>query len=287
MTKALLPKLSIFQAIALAFLAKFSLALLFTLAVQLHGGDAESVAARLASDPFILASIQFIAFGAVLALGLSLAAPKESLRGALALQKIGLRELLTALIAGLALAIVLSETDNIFREIRPLREHERAQLARLLDQDALLARLGLAFAISIVAPITEEALFRGLMLRGIARTRGPYLALIISSALFGLGHVDPGADLNWPTLIVTALAGLYLGWITLVSGSITPAILIHSAHNAVALIPVERLPIPGLNVLEGDGEAIAHLPIASVAVAALSLLIAAVFFTRRDASTTP
>lgn len=284
MPKAFLPKLSIVQAISLAFLAKFALALLFTFAVQLHRGDAQSVATRLASDPFILASIQFIAFGAVLALGLNLAAPKESLRDGLALKRVGIRELLTALIAGLALAIVLSEADNLLRELRPLREHERAQLMRLLGQDGLLRQLGLALAISIVAPITEEALFRGLILRGLARSRGPYLALFVSSALFGLGHLDAGADLNWPTFIVTGAAGLYLGWITLVSGSITPAILIHAAHNSVALVPADRFPIRGLNVVDSE---IAHLPIASVAVAMLSLFIAALFFTRREASITP
>lgn len=284
MPKALLPKLSIFQAIALAFLAKFSLALLFTLAVQLHRGDAQTVAIRLSSDPLILASIQFIAFGGVLTLGLSLAAPKESVVDGLALRRTGWKELLTALIAGLALAIVLAELDNILREIRPLREHERAHLMRLLDQDSLIQYLGLALAISIVAPITEEALFRGLILRGLARSRGPYLALFISSALFGLGHIDPSADLNWPTFFITGAAGLYLGWITLVAGSITPAILIHAAHNSVALIPADRFPIPGLNVL---GDEIIHLPMASVAVAGLSLFIAALFFTRREASTTP
>lgn len=283
MSKALLPKISIPQAIGLTFLAKFSLALLFTLAVHLHRGDAAALAGRLASDPFILASIQFIAFGGVLALGLALAAPNESLPDAIALRRIGARELLTSLIAGLALAIVLSEADNLLRELRPLREHERAQLSRLLDQDGLIRHLGLAFAISIVAPITEEALFRGLILRGLARTRGPYLALLLSAVLFGLGHIDPSPDLNWPTFFVTFAAGLYLGWITLVSGSITPAILIHAAHNAVALIPADRFLIRGLNDLSDETT---HLPVASVAVAALSLLIAAVFFTRRDPSTT-
>lgn len=88
--------------------------------------------------------------------------------------------------------------------------------------------------------VTEEAFFRGFLLRriadGLARRLGAGnatgFALIVSSLLFGLAHAAGG-----PLLVLLAtIAGLHYGWAYLRSGRIEGAILTHFALNAVHFV---------------------------------------------------
>lgn len=265
-------------AIGLILAAKLGLVALFVLLLTLRagrGGDVERAAEALLGDPFTLAAVQAVVFGGALLMGLLLTARDVRVRDALRLTRPSLGQLLAAVVAGLALAAALSEVDNLLREIRPMTEAELEGRARLLGDTAILHRLGLVLAIVVVAPLTEEALFRGLVQNGLEKTRGPAFALGLTSLLFGISHVDIGLAMDWPTLVVTALAAAYLGAIALVARSITPCIVIHASHNAVALVHPDELRIEGLNVL---GEGVYHLPPVVVAASAAALLLAAIYF---------
>ncbi len=100
--------------------------------------------------------------------------------------------------------------------------------------DAVSATAGPARALAVLvlglAPgFAEELLFRGWIQRGLERWLRPGFAVAASAALFGLAHVDP----------VHASAatgmGLYLGALTVMAGSIRPAIACHVANNALAV----------------------------------------------------
>lgn len=79
----------------------------------------------------------------------------------------------------------------------------------------------------IVAPITEELLFRGIILTKL-KQYGKTFAIIIVSMLFGLLHG------NLSQTIPAFVMSLFLCQVTLKSGSIIPAISIHMINNAVA-----------------------------------------------------
>lgn len=79
----------------------------------------------------------------------------------------------------------------------------------------------------LVAPITEELLFRGIILTKLKRY-GKTFAIIIVSILFGLLHG------NLPQTIPTFVMSLFLCQVTLKSNSIIPAISIHMINNAIA-----------------------------------------------------
>lgn len=79
----------------------------------------------------------------------------------------------------------------------------------------------------IVAPITEELLFRGIIL-GKLKEYGENYAIIIVSIIFGLFHG------NLPQTIPTFIVSLFLCQVTLKSNSIVPAISIHMINNAIA-----------------------------------------------------
>ena len=84
-------------------------------------------------------------------------------------------------------------------------------------------------AVAIVPPIIEEFIFRGAIL-GSLRKHGDALAIIVSAVLFGFMH---GNFIQTP---VTFLTGLILGYLTVKTNSIIPAMILHFVNNAWAVL---------------------------------------------------
>ncbi|MCI9630575.1 CPBP family intramembrane glutamic endopeptidase [Thomasclavelia cocleata] len=94
-------------------------------------------------------------------------------------------------------------------------------------KDSFIVNICLIIYAVIVAPISEELIFRGLIL-GKLKQYGNVFTSIIVSLLFALIHG------NLPQSIPTFIVSLFLCWVTLQSNSIIPAISIHMINNAVA-----------------------------------------------------
>lgn len=86
------------------------------------------------------------------------------------------------------------------------------------------------FSSVILAPVAEELFFRGIVLRNVAKVSQRF-AIFFSAMIFGLMHGNPYQ------MILGFLIGIVLGYITVKTGSIIPAILCHMANNLVASIP--------------------------------------------------
>lgn len=84
--------------------------------------------------------------------------------------------------------------------------------------------------VGIWGPIGEEVFFRGFLLRGLEHRFGIKLAILISSVVFGLVHVAPGA------IFPTFFLGLAFAWIYVRTGSLWPSIFAHSVQNSLAII---------------------------------------------------
>jgi membrane protease YdiL (CAAX protease family) len=84
--------------------------------------------------------------------------------------------------------------------------------------------------VGILGPIAEEIFFRGYVLPGLVKRFGIGWSLLLSSLIFGLFHIDPGA------IVPTFALGLALGWVYLKTGSIWPAMFAHGLHNTVAVL---------------------------------------------------
>jgi len=82
---------------------------------------------------------------------------------------------------------------------------------------------------AVVAPIVEEIFFRGYMFAGLRPRYGWQKAAVVSSALFALIHLVPTA------IIPIFFLGYIFAYLYHQSNSIWPAILMHSATNALAL----------------------------------------------------
>jgi sodium transport system permease protein len=85
--------------------------------------------------------------------------------------------------------------------------------------------------LAIVPGVFEEIAFRGVLLHGLRRRFRPVVLAIVVGAIFGFFHVD-----LYRFVPVTYL-GFLLAGVTLLTGSIYPAILWHALNNAVALVP--------------------------------------------------
>ena len=76
------------------------------------------------------------------------------------------------------------------------------------------------------APLSEEIAFRGYAMSLLRRQFSPIAALVITSAIFAAVHLTQG--LSAPKLLVYVLAGLTFGFIALRTGSLLPAMVVHS-----------------------------------------------------------
>lgn len=85
--------------------------------------------------------------------------------------------------------------------------------------------------VCVLGPILEELIFRGLILKSLERF-GKMTAIVVSSAAFGLFHTNP------QQLFFAVTVGLVLGYLTLETKSIFPAMLAHIVNNTIRTIPV-------------------------------------------------
>ena len=84
------------------------------------------------------------------------------------------------------------------------------------------------FGLSTSAGICEELLFRGFLLAYLSNYMSMPIAVLLSSLLFGLGHLYQG----WQGVLRTAVMGLIFAGIYLWSGSLFIVIALHFAVDA-------------------------------------------------------
>jgi membrane protease YdiL (CAAX protease family) len=111
------------------------------------------------------------------------------------------------------------------------RFDQQSHLAFKLPSD-LAASLILVTLAVVVAPVTEELLFRGWIYTGLRHRLGVWPALILSSAMFALAHYE---DTHFYALAVFPI-GLALGGMRERAGSIKAPILFHAFYNLTAVL---------------------------------------------------
>jgi membrane protease YdiL (CAAX protease family) len=106
---------------------------------------------------------------------------------------------------------------------------------RELDLDRTYV-VSLLISAVVAAPLVEEAVFRGVILRGFL-SRMPWVAaVIVQGALFGVAHVDPerGAG-NIGLAMVLAAVGVVLGGGAYFLRRIGPTMIAHAILNGVVM----------------------------------------------------
>lgn len=88
-----------------------------------------------------------------------------------------------------------------------------------------------AIALSLVIPVAEELMFRGIVFKNVLNiTQKPWWAIAISALTFAIVHLNP-------VQIAFALPmGIVLGWVYWRTGSLWPCIVIHITNNLSATV---------------------------------------------------
>ena len=123
------------------------------------------------------------------------------------------------------------------------------------------------FHAAVVAPYVEELLFRGVILSGLLSNNTRNSAIVWSSILFSVSHLNP-----WQ-LSPALLYGFVFAWWTIRTGSLWPALLGHGLNNFLSTTFM-RFEIPYLAVSD-DYNVVVFNPwwwsASGVALAALGL----------------
>lgn len=99
--------------------------------------------------------------------------------------------------------------------------------------------VSIVLAAVIAAPIVEEMVFRGVVLRGLHRRVRLVPAVAAQALLFGLAHVDPVRGTgNVGLVIVLSSVGLALGGAAALLRRLGPSIVGHALFNGVVLLLV-------------------------------------------------
>ncbi len=101
------------------------------------------------------------------------------------------------------------------------------------ETPALWQKLALAFALVVLAPLGEELVFRGFMLRGLVRVLPFGVAAVLSGVVFGAAHLQYWTV--WPVLVGVAGFGIANAVIYARYGFRT-AVLAHAFFNLIAAV---------------------------------------------------
>lgn len=130
---------------------------------------------------------------------------------------------LLAGIAMLALNVVIEPTTTFIPMPDIIKDVFEAAFINSSLGDAILSTC-------ILAPLLEEFLCRGMMLRGMLPQKGARKAILWSAFLFAFMHLNP-----WQS-IPAFLIGLFMGWVYWRTHCLWATIFMHFLNNAVSVI---------------------------------------------------
>lgn len=148
---------------------------------------------------------------------------KESLQDC-GLKKISSKMIIISILLGFVLYAFNSYIASIFQGVISLFGYETLSSPQTtsLNYSTLLKELILS---CILPGFCEEFLHRGIMLHANKKHTNTKFCLIVSSILFGLTH------LNIRQFFYASILGFLMGYVSLVSNSIIPSVIIHFMNN--------------------------------------------------------
>ena len=118
------------------------------------------------------------------------------------------------------LLLVTEAVGSLLVSLFPLSNWESEAFA-----DMVSGSFSSIVATCILAPVLEEMLFRGIILRSFLRQYSRWAAIVGSAALFGFAHM------NLYQYVTAVIVGVFLGWLYERSRSLLPCIALHAAYN--------------------------------------------------------
>jgi len=96
--------------------------------------------------------------------------------------------------------------------------------------------VGIVLTAVVAAPIVEELVFRGIILRGFIGRMGAIAAIVLQGILFGVAHVDPARGTgNIGLAMVLSAIGMVLGTTAYLTRRIGAGVLAHAILNGIVV----------------------------------------------------
>ena len=127
-------------------------------------------------------------------------------------------------------------------------QEQMPELPNLMENefDMILSNRWGYLAIGLLAPLSEEIVLRGAILKELLKSSklSPWGAIVISALFFALIHFNPA---QMPHAFII---GLLLGWMYWRTGSILPGVAYHWANNSMAYIIYNIYPDPDMKLID-------------------------------------
>ncbi len=171
---------------------------------------------------------------------------KESFVKRLRLNKITKNELVSTVLLSIGIIIISDEFDRIVQIFVPAPEYI-LDLNGLLNPETFFGFILLFTAVSVVAPLGEELLFRGFFQQILEdHWKDVTHAVLVTALFFSVIHMNP----YW--FIQIYALGIILGFLAWKTNSVIPALILHSLNNTIALLfSVTSIEDNGFYILNG------------------------------------
>jgi len=117
----------------------------------------------------------------------------------------------------------------------PLLRELREQVQWLITEMFPAASVGQFAMVAVLAGVSEELLFRGVIQTKLGLWTTPLAGLVITSILFGLAHA-----LSKAYFIFAVIVGLFLGWLAWHYNDLVAPMVAHSVYDFLALVYLSR-----------------------------------------------
>lgn len=171
----------------------------------------------------------------------------------------GFRMAVIVSIATIATAFIVDSLNGIMPETPEWFENAMAQI---MDAPVWITLI----SVSVFAPLFEEWMCRGLVLRGLLQKTRPVTAIIVSAVFFAVLHMNP-----WQAL-PAFLFGLLFGYVYYKTGSLKLTMLMHCVNNTMAVVLSK---IPDIKDAESFVDVLSPWAYAGVFIACVAFVAAA------------
>jgi len=166
--------------------------------------------------------LMLIAFGASILSGY----PKD-------VGDIGVKSFLMGALFGVALFVLMMFIG------RYLQRHVSSYYNLIVELRDLFSNLSWAtiIVISVMAGVSEELLFRGVIQSYLISISNPGFGIIVSAFLFGIMHFY-----NRLYIALTLIVGLFIGWLYYDTQSLLLVVVLHSVYDVLAFASIVKYP---------------------------------------------
>jgi len=129
--------------------------------------------------------------------------------------------------------VIIAACLRMYYSFDPLVQN--LPIRMVFSQSMALGSALVVFSLVVVAPITEEIIFRGYFFDVFKRSFGPGASIFLTTALFALAH-GPQSGFDPMNLGVIFAIGLFFGIMRERTGSLVAPIVLHGLYNLVYVV---------------------------------------------------